>query len=267
MAKRKIEMTEKKIAQMTKEGRGQGIGENYKPWITIQDFPSQGLVTRGKGWKTNRIHQFLSKLERDYFYVLEWHQSVIDIREQFPLNREDTLFIAENKGLKHPTDPKTAVPIVMTTDFLITVANSNGTTKYARTIKPSMELENSRTIEKFEIERSYWQDRGIDWGIVTEKELPKNLIENVEWLHDAYFGNEELSPSVFKTYVQHLKNYVFENQNRSIIEVVSEFDQIYQLESGTGLQVLKYLIAQKDLQVDINKKIHTHLYVEDVFIL
>lgn len=58
MAKRRIGLTEKKIEQMEKEGRGQGTGEDYKPWINIQDFPSNGLSTRGKGWKTNRIHQF-----------------------------------------------------------------------------------------------------------------------------------------------------------------------------------------------------------------
>ena len=40
MAKRKVTLTEKKIMQMEKEGRGQGIGGSYKPWITIQDFPS-----------------------------------------------------------------------------------------------------------------------------------------------------------------------------------------------------------------------------------
>ncbi|NUH86477.1 hypothetical protein HUN92_22900 [Bacillus firmus] len=69
MSKRKTELTEKKISEMQKEGRGSGNGEEYKPWINIQDFPSNGLATRGKGWKTNRIHQFLSKLERDYYYV------------------------------------------------------------------------------------------------------------------------------------------------------------------------------------------------------
>ena len=51
MSKRKTELTEKKIAEMEKEGRGQGTGEDYKPWINIQDFPSNGLATRGKGGK------------------------------------------------------------------------------------------------------------------------------------------------------------------------------------------------------------------------
>lgn len=264
MAKRKTELTEKKISEMEKEGRGQGTGENYKPWITIQDFPSSGLVTRSKGWKTKRIHHFLSKLERDYFYVLEWNHSVVDIREQYPLTREDTLFIAENKGLKHPTDPKSQIPIVMTTDFLITLSNSEGITHVARTIKPSKELENERTIEKFEIERSYWEQRGIDWGIITEKEMPKNMIENVEWLHSSYFEIEDLPSSTLQTYIQQMKTFI-QKYNTSIIEMVTEFDNKYQLDNGMGLEILKHLIARRELQVDINQKIHTHLWCEDVF--
>jgi len=263
MAKRKIGLTEKKIAEMEKEGRGQGEGENYKPWIYIQDFPSIGLSTRGKGWKTNRIHHFLSKLERDYFYFLEWNQSVVDIREQFPLIREDTMVIAENKGIKHPIDPKTQIPIVMTTDFLITIATPEGNIHVARTIKPSKDLETERTIEKFEIERSYWESRGIDWGIVTEKEMLKNLIENVEWLHSSYFEIEDLPGSALQRYAQQMKPFI-KRMNTSIIEVVTEFDQKFQLDNGRGLEILKHLIAHKELPVDINKKIYTHLWIEDV---
>ncbi|WP_257008336.1 TnsA endonuclease N-terminal domain-containing protein [Bacillus sp. FJAT-45350] len=263
--KRKTELTEKKILEMEKEGRGQGTGEDYKPWINIQDFPSSGLATRGKGWKTNRIHQFLSKLEKDYFYVLEWNNSVVDVREQFPLSREDTWFIANEKGIKHPNDPKSQVPIVMTTDFFITIKDSAATNHVARTVKPSKELENERTIEKFEIERSYWEDRGIDWGIITEKELPRNMIDNVEWLHHSYFEIEELLGSALQTYIHQMKSFI-KKYKTSIIEMVTEFDQTFQLENGMGLEILKHLIARQELQViDINQKIHTHLWIEDVF--
>ncbi|WP_066070803.1 heteromeric transposase endonuclease subunit TnsA [Neobacillus soli] len=264
MAKRKTELTEKKILDMEKEGRGQGEGETYKPWINIQDVPSIGVSTRGKGWKTNRIHQFLSKLERNYFYVVEWNDAVMDIREQYPLIRDDTWIIANEKGIKHPTDPKSQVPIVMTTDFLITIKDSTGTKHVARTIKPSSELENERTIEKFEIERAYWEDRGIDWGIITEKEIPKDMVENVEWLHSSYFEIEDLPATTLKTFAQQMKSFI-KKYNTSIIEMVSEFDQTFQLENGMGLEILKHLIARKEVPVDITKKIYTHLWVEDVF--
>lgn len=49
------------------ESRRQGVGQNYKPWIKIQDVPSLGKATRLEGIKTNRQHEFLSDLERDSY--------------------------------------------------------------------------------------------------------------------------------------------------------------------------------------------------------
>ncbi|WP_311080106.1 TnsA endonuclease N-terminal domain-containing protein [Paenibacillus polymyxa] len=53
---------------------------------------------------------------------MEWSEQVIDIREQFPLIPLDkTLYIAQKLGIKHSTDPKNKLPIIMTTDMLLTV--------------------------------------------------------------------------------------------------------------------------------------------------
>jgi len=58
MAKRKIDWDENKLKKWIQEGRGQGEGKDYKPWLTVQDFPSKGRVSRVFGWKTKRIHHF-----------------------------------------------------------------------------------------------------------------------------------------------------------------------------------------------------------------
>nr|WP_254052811.1 TnsA endonuclease N-terminal domain-containing protein [Bacillus sp. V59.32b] len=101
-----------------KEGRGSGFGAEYKPWLKIQDVSSKGRSTRLKGIKTNRQHEFLSDLERNYFYITEYSDLVIDIREQFPLlPLEETIVIADELGIKHPTNPRSGELIVMTTDF------------------------------------------------------------------------------------------------------------------------------------------------------
>ncbi len=161
MAKRKRSID---IDKMIKEGRGQGIGVEYKPWIRIQDVPSLGRSTRLKGIKTKRQHEFLSDMERNYFYLLEFSDSIVDIREQFPLlPLEDTILIAEELGLEHPKNPTTGESIVMTTDFFISIKNNNEFYEVARTIKAKDELMNRRILEKFEIERVYWQKRNIDW--------------------------------------------------------------------------------------------------------
>ncbi len=80
-------MDRKRIEKYIREGRGHGEGGDYKPWLTIQNLSSNGNETRPKGWKTKRQHEFLSNLERDYFFILEWADNIIDIREQFPLDR------------------------------------------------------------------------------------------------------------------------------------------------------------------------------------
>src|SRR5262245_6874782 len=112
MAKRKRHRTLESIRRLIRQGRGVGRFGNYKPWLYIQDVPSRGLACRTKGWKTGRVHHFLSRLELFYFYMLEWSPVVLDVREQYPLlPLQETLSIAASCGIRHPVDPVTRVPI------------------------------------------------------------------------------------------------------------------------------------------------------------
>jgi hypothetical protein len=169
------------------EGRGQGEGKDYKPWLNIQDVASNGYATREKGWKTGRKHQFLSDLELHYLYTLEWSPYVEDIREQYPLlPLEKTLAIAEEIGVQHPRENGANGPYkVITTDFFIIVRTVEGLKACIRTIKPENKLD-IRELEKFDIEKRYFKDLGIeDWNLVTDQNLPSNFIKNFDWLYDC----------------------------------------------------------------------------------
>lgn len=74
----------------------------------------------------------------------------------------------------------------MTTDFLLTVNKGQNVTEVARTIKMKDELLKERVLEKFEIEREYWQRKDIDWTIVTEEEISKTMARNIGYIHDYY---------------------------------------------------------------------------------
>lgn len=92
---------------MLEEGKGTGVGKDYKPWIKIQDVASSGRVTRVKGIKTNRQHELLSGIDGNSSYILDFSNEVIDIREQYSLLPiEETIGIAVELGIKHPNDPK-----------------------------------------------------------------------------------------------------------------------------------------------------------------
>lgn len=254
MAKRKSGWTEEKIARYIKAGKGQGELGEYIPWLNIQDFSSNGNVTRVKGWKTKRKHEFFSNLERNYFYLLDWSEDVIDIREQFPLDREQTLKIANEKGIKHSIDNSSKTIIPMTTDFLVTLLKKGESVYLARTIKPSKDLENPRTIEKFEIEREYWEKKGIDWGIISNEELPKELVNNINWIHKFYFLDSEEEELIALDFLKVL-NSNLNNRNLKIIRVCNEFDENYNLEVGSAIIYFKYLIARKLILLNMMEKV------------
>ncbi|MBA9029388.1 TnsA endonuclease N-terminal domain-containing protein [Peribacillus huizhouensis] len=124
-----------------KNGYGQGQGKDYKPFIQAHDnkVASEGWLTRHLGWKTERIHHTLSEHERKYLYYLEWLDEVVDIREQFPLLPQGrTEEIAKQLGVKHAHVDD--LPVVMTTDFVITLKTSNGLIDVVRTVKPASKL-------------------------------------------------------------------------------------------------------------------------------
>lgn len=98
----KIKWSEERITQLELEGRGKGAGADYKPWIRVSDFSSQGISRRMFSAKTGRHHELLSNGERNLFLLLEFCRDVTDIREQFPLDREETSSIAARLNIKHP---------------------------------------------------------------------------------------------------------------------------------------------------------------------
>lgn len=124
MASKKSVVSDTTITKWIKEGRGQGQHADYKPWLTVRDFPSQGRVHRVFGQKSQRTHHLLSDLELAIFLFLEWYDEVTQIREQFPLQIDVTQALASDAGIKHSNT--SGKEIYMSTDFLL---NSNSETR------------------------------------------------------------------------------------------------------------------------------------------
>lgn len=129
--------TQEQISKRIKSGRGQGMGKDYQPWLTIQDVPSRGVSHRIYSYKTQRVHHLLSNLELYVFLILDWSSSVQDIREQFPLNLDDTKEICLEHGLRHPNIQGSEQ--VMTSDFLIDT-NDKKQPQFVIQVKPFKEL-------------------------------------------------------------------------------------------------------------------------------
>ncbi len=68
------------------DGIGVGYGQSYQPWLRAQDVKSRGNRSIVFGLKTFRNHHLLSSVESNFFYLAEFNDSVIDIRNNSPLS-------------------------------------------------------------------------------------------------------------------------------------------------------------------------------------
>ena len=187
----KIVWSENKIARLEAEGRGKGTGAAYTPWILVTDFSSRGNSRRVYSHKTGRIHHLFSDVEWALFLLLEFCSDVIDIREEYPLKRADTLAIAAELQIKHPRYPGTTVPTVMTCDFLVTRLRNHTRVLEAYNCKRAEEAEDLRSLEKLEIQRLNFAGCDVPHNLVLHSMLPKEKIKNLEWIRSAIFTQTE----------------------------------------------------------------------------
>ncbi|MBA1279154.1 transposase [Pseudomonas stutzeri] len=120
------------------------------------------------------------------------------MREQYPLLPQSAAqSIANSLNIAYPVYPGTKVPFVMTTDFLVTLRQPDGSERLvARTIKYTESFASGRrlerTLQKLKIEREFWKNRNIDWNVVTEENIPATLSSNLDWFRKGATLKREL---------------------------------------------------------------------------
>lgn len=259
MAKHRYELDEKKIARFKKEGRGTGRGKDYKPWLKIQDVSSLGRSTRVFCFKTGREHHCLSDLETGLFFLLDWSEAVTDLREQFPLDRAVTRALAKQMGIKHPRDNRTETDIVMTTDFLVDLRAGSRVRRVALSVKIAAELDKARVIEKQELERRYWQRENVEWYLVTDRDLPKQRIDSLRWLHEmrSLEHFEQPHPDYWNDRCSQFLAQFQRVRGGLIREFLSHLENTCQFKPGEGLTVLRHLAANRLLGLDLDRPFST----------
>lgn len=171
---------------------GKGSKENYLPWIRVGEFGSQGTSACCVDWKTGRTVHCLSQAEEMVWYLLRWDDENLDIREQYPLDLDETLAIADELGLTHPAAKGT--PKTMTTDFLITRTDR----EIAISVKSSeSQIKKSRrAIEKLYIEKEFWRRKNISFKLLTKDRMNMDMflnIRNVVPFYEADILTDDIS--------------------------------------------------------------------------
>ena len=247
MAKKSYAITDVTNQKWINEGRGSGHGCDYKPWLTVRDLPSEGRSHRIFGHKSQRTHHLLSDLELAVFFILEWHTDSADIREQFPLRLEDTRLIADEARIKHPECQGTLQ--IMSSDFLVNTRNLERP-KFALQAKYSEDLQDTRTIEKLEIERRYWAQKSVPWMLVTEKEIPLVVFKNIAWLYPKQ-QRKELEIVAMQERVAIYAHHFQKFPRKTIVEIAILLDAAYSLPPGQSLSEIRELLANRCFLFDI----------------
>ena len=237
------------------EERGHGELDQYLPWLLVQNVASSGRSSRVMGWKTGRIHHFLSDIETRYFYLLEYDgHEILDIREHYPaLDLQDILRDCDIDLNKY-RDKESGTPYIFTTTFLLTLKDANGKKQYvARSVKAAAELEKSKVLERFELLRRYFSEKQIDWGIVTQYDINVIRAKNIEWVHSAKTLDGLSTHNVsrlIKIFVEWL-----DSSHKSVRDVTNALDSQFNLDPGSGLLLFRHLIANKQVLVNMDERI------------
>jgi len=249
------------LRRLQKEKRGQGYGKDYQPFLTVRDVPSKGRVHRRPALTHNRIVHLLSDLELAAFLLFDWNDTVVDIREQFPLNPEATIDIAKRLGIKHPAYK--GILQVMTTDFLIDMEIDGVLVSRAVSVKYAEDLEDARTLEKQEIERRFWENEKVAWYAFTEHDVPVTSVKNIRWLA-PHMHSYDLEVSERMSIFERIAKALDGNSEEKLPVPLRELDDKYAQEPGAHLQYFRHLAAQHAFLWDIHGTLHTKLKARDI---
>lgn len=154
-----------------KQHRGEGHGADYKPWIKTREFNSIGTCVNLVDWKHGRTIELLSQAESMVYCHLRWDDDVVDIREQFPLNLDETTEIANTLGYRLPNNGKTH----MTSDLLVDYKDGH---QEVYSVKSKYQLSN-RAQQKLAIEKQYWNHHNVPFYLVFKDDYSEDEYLNI----------------------------------------------------------------------------------------
>lgn len=254
-----------------RQRRGEGFGMEYQPWLQVHEVHSEGVSVRTLGLTVPREYHLLSwTLEAGAFEIFDMSDRVRDIREQLPLlNLERYLDLAETLGIKPLMVPGTHELVMPTSDLHVQEQVGGEETHTIYECKPASKLRDERVLEKFELQRRYWQGSTINglfvhWFIVTEHEIPSAFVENMRQLR-PYRTDEptsQLSQVEFHNNRKHLE--ASWSPELPLLRIARSVDVQLKQRRGTALDVAFTLLSRKIWRVNLLELVSPELPLPNV---
>lgn len=164
------------LTEALREALDGAASRTYSPAIDAVHSGSRGMAQRILSSTTGRDHHLLSRHERALFLLAEFDPSITDIREQFEIPIELSTELSLVADIDHPWYDDS--PSALTTDFLL---SRNG--KWvAVDFKMRKDL-HTLAQQKLTLAGLAFELVGVPHHIVTEEFIPKQVVQNLRWLH------------------------------------------------------------------------------------
>jgi len=230
---------------------GKGTGLDYEPYVDVRSFSSQGTSVRLKSATVGRIHHLVSGLEAFGFILFDRFENSIDLREQYPLPIEESLEVSRQLGIRHPNNR--GYLTVVSTDLLVALKDGK---QLAISFKYAEELHKARNLEKLQIEKAYWEARGVEWKIFTELELTGGLKENLEWIPPYLLAEASEAHQLSELDVSSVLGRIDLSQRTKLARQCSKLDDKYDVEPGYHISVVRYGVAHHLVSAPLDRAFH-----------
>jgi hypothetical protein len=200
-------------------------------------------------------------MQRKVFLDLDWQEDVLDIREQYPLDRRLTRLVAFELGTKHPQDKKSKAHTVLTTDFLVTVRSDDGPTLVAVRITTTRRLQAAAHLTRLELERRVWAHKGVGFQLRTERETCDIRALNLMFLHE--FHDADRRPTGGKSWPMCASLFIgmleVESPETLLCDFVRKVERAGELQAGEGISALRYVASHRLVHFDLTVSVHSGL--------
>jgi hypothetical protein len=232
----------------------------YRPFLTVRKVNKVGR----RHWLYCPIQQrevhLLSDGERRAYTILLNMAGNVAVMEQYALDVDETVEIAEELGFIHPRNHVTNEAYVMTTDFVTQQLNASDgrlqsivyTFKYfdqiyvdeLRTPKPK----SYRTWQKFSIEKLYWNRRGVEYRVITEKDATKERFWNIQFCANTQVSNP--SANIIADFINALTETWCSNPSFNLLTLCKLTSlRIIKTEKHV-VELFKYCVIHQLIQID-----------------
>ncbi|UYM15453.1 TnsA endonuclease N-terminal domain-containing protein [Endozoicomonas euniceicola] len=274
MRKKRTGVTQQDVQRWVKAWKNDCLKKN-RSFTSIADVPSRGRASEGSVTiecdKTIVKH---SDLEYNFCLLVRFHPRTTNLETQVPLIDMDnevlpqtpTIEIEKAMDIKEARFRGSKTNWIYTEDALITQSDDGQDIKLARSMKYLKDLvffENDsdtikqnkkRTWELLNVQKVYFESKGINWKIITERSINRNVIDNIErfdrYLEKSTYSNDEfdLALTCFEAECKRAKH------NEELQEMLSNISAYSGIPYKDTVSIFWQLCWYKKITFDLRKE-------------